>query len=126
MAVRKNKAQTTRRTYNPDRKVTSSVARDVKKNADAFQIGGDPMSAIKAVISAGLEPKIKPKAKSKIGNTKTKRVQGSGLKRNSKVATTSTPRKTRGGGAGRGISGGGTKGGWVTIKGNRINLGGKK
>jgi hypothetical protein len=126
MAVRKSKAQTTRKGYNPNRKVTSSVARDVKKNADALQIGGDPMGAIKAALGAGLEPKIKPKAKSKIGNTKTKRVQGSGLKRNSKVATTSTPRKTRGGGAGRGISGGGTNGGWVTIKGNRINLGGKK
>jgi hypothetical protein len=125
--ARKNKAQTTRsRGYDPNRKVTSSFARDTKKNADAFQISGDLMSAAKAVISAGLEPKIKPKAKSKIGNTKTKRVQGSGLKRNSKVATTSTPRKTRGGGAGRGISGGGNNNGWVTIKGNRINLGGKK
>jgi hypothetical protein len=125
MAARKNKAQTTRRTYNPDRKVTSSVARDVKKNADALQMSID-LKGINKILSAGLEPKIKPKAKSKIGNTKTKRVQGSGLKRNSKVATTSTPRKTRGGGSGRGGSGGGTKGGWVTIKGNRINLGGKK
>ncbi len=126
MAVRKNKAQTTRsRGYDPNRKVTSSFARDVKKNADALEVSID-LKGIKKMFDAGLEPKIKPKAKSKIGNTKTKRVQGSGLKRNSKVATTSTPRKTRGGGAGRGISGGGTKGGWVTIKGNRINLGGKK
>ena len=125
MAVRKSKAQTTRKGYDPNRKVTSSAGRDLKKNADAFQVSVD-LKGIKAMLSAGLEPKIKPKAKSKIGNTKTKRVQGSGLKRNSKVATTSTPRKTRGGGAGRGISGGGNNSGWVTIKGNRINLGGKK
>ena len=125
MAVRKNKAQTKSRGYDPKRKVTSSVARDVKKNADAFQVSGDTISAVKAIMTAGLEPKIKPKAKSKIGNTKTKRVAGSGLKQNSKT-TTSTPRKTRGGGSGRGGSGGGNNGGWVTIKGNRINLGGKK
>lgn len=125
MAVRKSKAQTTRRTYNPEATVNSSFARDVRKNAEALKSGGS-VRGIVNILGAGLEPKIKPKAKSKIGNTKTKRVQGSGLKRNSKVATTSTPRKTRGGGAGRGISGGGTNGGWVTIKGNRINLGGKK
>ena len=124
MAVRKNKAQTTRKTYDPNRKVTSSFARDVKKNADALQMSID-LKGVKKIISAGLEPKIKPKAKSKIGNTKTKRVAGSGLKQNSKT-TTSTPRKTRGGGSGRGGSGGGNNGGWVTIKGNRINLGGKK
>ena len=124
MAVRKNKAQTTRKTYDPKRKVTSSFARDVKKNADALQMSID-LKGVKKIISAGLEPKIKPKAKSKIGNTKTKRVAGSGLKQNSKT-TTSTPRKTRGGGSGRGGSRGGNNGGWVTIKGNRINLGGKK
>jgi hypothetical protein len=124
MAVRKSKAQTTRKGYDPNRKVTSSAGRDLKKNADAFQVSVD-LKGIKAMLSAGLEPKIKPKAKSKIGNTKTKRVQGSGLKQNSKT-TTSIPRKTRGGGSGRGGSGGGTNGGWVTIKGNRINLGGKK
>lgn len=125
MAVRKSKAQTTRKTYDPNRKVTSSLARDLKKNFDASQLSID-LKGLKTIMGAGLEPKIKPKAKSKIGNTKTKRVQGSGLKRNSKVATTSTPRKTRGGGSGRGGSGGGNNGGWVTIKGNRINLGGKK
>ena len=125
MAVRKNKAQTTSRGYDPKRKVSSSFARDTKKNADALQASVD-LQGLKRMFSAGLEPKIKPKAKSKIGNTKTKRVAGSGLKRNSKVATTSTPRKTRGGGSGRGRSGGGNNGGWVTIKGNRINLGGKK
>ena len=125
MAARKNKAQTTRRTYNPEATVNSSFARDVRKNAEAIKSGGS-VRGIVNILGAGLEPKIKPKAKSKIGNTKTKRVQGSGLKRNSKVATTSTSRKTRGGGSGRGGSGGGNNGGWVTIKGNRINLGGKK
>lgn len=124
MAVRKSKAQTTRKTYDPKRKVTSSFARDLKKNFDASQLSID-LKGLKTIMGAGLEPKIKPKAKSKIGNTKTKRVAGSGLKQNSKT-TTSTPRKTRGGGSGRGGSGGGNNGGWVTIKGNRINLGGKK
>lgn len=124
MAARKNKPQTTRRTYNPKATVNSSFARDVRKNAEAIKSGGSVRGLVN-ILGAGLEPKIKPKAKSKIGNTKTKRVQGSGLKQNSKT-TTSTPRKTRGGGSGRGGSGGGNNGGWVTIKGNRINLGGKK
>lgn len=110
MAVRKTKAQTTRKTYDPKRKVTSSAARDVRKNAAALQVGGSIRSAAINFLGAGLEPKIKPKPKNKI-KTKTpkagpgkKRVQGSG--------------KTRGF-----SSTGGGGGEWVTIKGRRIPLG---
>jgi hypothetical protein len=109
MAVRKNKAQTTRRTYDPKRKVTSSAARDVRKNAEAIKSGGSVRGLVN-ILGAGLEPKIKPKPKSKI-KTKTpkagpgkKRIQGSG--------------KTRGF-----SSTGGGGGEWATIKGRRIPLG---
>lgn len=101
-----------RKTYDPKRKVTSSVARDVRKNAAALQVGGDIRSAAMNFLGAGLEPKIKPKAKAKT-KPKTpkagpgkKRVQGSGITRSRGFSST-------GGGGGE----------WATIKGRRIPLG---
>ena len=109
MAVRKNKAQTTRKTYDPKRKVTSSVARDVRKNAEALKTGGGVRGLVN-MLGAGLEPKIKPKPKSKI-KTKTPKA-GPGKKR------------VQGSGKTRGFSNTGGGGGeWVTIKGRRIPLG---
>jgi uncharacterized membrane protein YgcG len=116
------KSRTTRRNYNPNRRVTSTFARDVRKNAEALKIGGG-IGGIINILGAGLEPKPKmPKQvkrlvkKTTTSKSSTKRLQGT--KGSAGKTRKSTSRGFRGGRGG----GGGSSGGWATIDGRRIPL----
>ena len=92
------KSRTTRRNYNPNRRVTSTFARDVRKNAEALKIGGG-LGGIINILGAGLEPKPKMPKQVKRLVKKTTISKGSAGK-----TIKSTSRGSRGG-RGGGVSG---------------------